>query len=126
MSESVYAITDLEGYATKMRTLAAENISPDNNDNLDDYISIKEIISLVKEKCLGFDDNNRPLLDETSNEKIFEDVSVWIHSMGLVKLASKDLIDCAWDDTTNQMIFWPKTQEQILNDTKPRRKNSKN
>ena len=118
MSE-VYAITNLEGYAAQMRDAAAKSLSENHNDNLDDYISINQIVNLVKNECVGFDDEDRPLLDEDTNEKIFENTAVWIHNVGLAKLAAQDLVECAWDDELNEMVFWHK--ETPKND-KPKRK----
>lgn len=107
MSE-VYAIVDLEGYVSQMREAAAKSISPDNTDNLDNYISLAQMTNLVTEFCLGHDDENRPLLDEQTNESIFEETALWIHDVGLAKLAAQDLVECAWDNNTNEMVFWPK------------------
>ena len=106
----VYAITDLEGYASQMRDAAAQSLTDTGEctDNLDDFISIDQMINMIKNECLGFDDENRPLLDEQTNEKIFEDTSVWIHNVGLAKLAAKDLVECAWDNESNEMVFWQK------------------
>jgi hypothetical protein len=118
MSE-VYAIIDLEGYASQMREAAAKSICPENADNLDEYISLGQMTNLVEEFCLGHDDENRPLLDEDANEQIFEETALWIHNVGLAKLAAKDLVECAWDDKVNDMVFWSKTNE------KPKRKNSR-
>ncbi|NDC95968.1 hypothetical protein EB118_19620 [bacterium] len=127
MSE-VYAITDLNGYTVQMRDAAAKSISSDNNDNLDEYISLQQTTNLVEEFCLGHDDNHRPLLDEDTNEKIFEEAALWIHSIGLAKLAAKDLIECAWDDKTNDMVFWAKENNTVEKKNEPnkRRKNKKN
>lgn len=120
MSEQVYAITDLNGYVSQMREVAAQNISENSNqDNLDNYISLDQMIGLVKSNCLGYDDNNYPLLNEETNQKIFEDITVWIHNVGLAKLAAQDLVECAWDDKLNEMVFWHK--ETPKND-KPKRK----
>jgi len=105
MSE-FYAITDLVGYATQMRDAASKSICGSSQDNLDEYITIPQMITLVKEQCNGFDDEDRPLLDEDTNENIFEDTVLWIHEVGLAKLAAQNLIECAWDDKTNTMIFW--------------------
>jgi len=126
MSE-VYAITDLNGYTVQMRDAAAKSISSDNNDNLDEYISLQQMTNLVEEFCLGHDDNHRPLLDEDTNEKIFEEAALWIHSIGLAKLAAKDLIECAWDDESNEMVFWAK-EKKVENheSTKPKRNSRKN
>jgi hypothetical protein len=120
MQEEVYAITDIDGYVSQMREAAAKALSEDGDkDDLNSYISLNQMIGLVKEYCLGFDNQNRPLLDEKSNEKIFEETSVWIHSIGLAKLASKDLIECAWDNDSNEMIFWSK---EVKKNEKSRRK----
>ena len=124
MSE-VYAITDLEGYASQMREAAAQSICEDHTDDIDTYISLTQMINLVKSECLGFDDEERPLLDEDTNEKIFEDTAVWIHSVGLAKLAAQDLIECAWDDENNQMVFWTKQKENNETKSKHSGKNSK-
>ena len=120
MSDQVYAITDIEGYVSQMRQVAAENISENSDqDNLDDYISIGQMIGLVKSNCLGYDDKNRPLLNEKQNEIIFAETTTIIHNVGLAKLAAKDIVECAWDDELNEMVFWHK---EIPKNEKPKRK----
>jgi hypothetical protein len=120
MGSQVYAIVDVNGYVSQMREAAADNISENgSSDDLNSYISIDQMIGLVKSSCIGFDDNNHPLLNEEKNQKIFEEISVWIHNVGLAKLAGQDLIECAWDDELNEMVFWHK--ETPKND-KPKRK----
>jgi len=106
MSKDVYAITNLEGYASEMQQSAANSLSEDCVDNLDDYISINQMINLVKTECIGFDNDDRPLLNEEANEKIYESTVIWIHNIGLAKLAAKNLVECAWDDESNEMVFW--------------------
>lgn len=123
MSEEVYAITDIDGYVSQMREAAANSISEDSSsDNLDNYISLNQMVGLVKSNCLGFDENEHPILDEKTNQKIFEEASIWIHNIGLAKLAAKDLVECAWDDELSEMVFWHK--ESPKND-KPKRKRKK-
>lgn len=121
----IYAIINLEGYATQMRDAAAQSICEDHTDNIDDYITISQIINMVKSECLGFDDEKRPLLNEETNEKIFENTAIWIHNVGLAKLAAKDLVECAWDDSVNDMVFWSKESPTNAKQKKSR-KNKKN
>lgn len=121
----LYAIVDLEGYATQIREAAAKSICDTSTDNLNDYITLTQIINMVKTDCKGFDEEDRPLLDEDTNEKIFEDTAVWIHSVGLSKLAAQDLIECAWDDKNNEMVFWTKQKENNETKSKHSGKNSK-
>ena len=120
MSE-VYAITNLESYAEEMRVCAAKNICDTYDDDLNEYISIGQMINLVKENCVGFDEENRPMLDENANCEIFEQTCVWIHNIGLARLAAKDLVQCAWSDKDNTMIFWTENK----NESKPKRKRNK-
>lgn len=106
MNEEVYAITNLEGYVAGIRETAAQSLSEDNTEDLDQFITIQQAIDFVKENCVGIDEENRFLLDENSNQKIFEMVTLRIYNVGLAKLAAKDLIQCAWDDSLNEMVFW--------------------
>lgn len=120
MKNEVYAITNLEGYVSQMRDAAAESISENSvNDNLDDYISLQQMIGIVKSHCIGYDDKDHILLNEDSNQKIFDDASTWIHNVGLAKLASLDIVECAWDNDLNEMVFWHK---EIPKNDKPKRK----
>lgn len=123
----VYAIVDLKNYAFQMRDAAAKSLNDNNHDNLDEYISVSQVINLVNNVCLGFDDEDRPLLNEETNEKIFEDTSIWIHNVGLAKLAAQDLVECAWDNESNEMVFWnkEKIKPNAKRKHKPSRKNKK-
>lgn len=104
----VYAIINLEGYATQLRDAAASSLSENYTENLDDFISVKQIINMVNENCVGYDEHDRPLLDEESNNQVYEDTVSWIHGVGLSKLAGQNLIECAWDDDQNDFVFWKK------------------
>ncbi len=122
MNNDLYAITNLEGYVTEMRQAAANSLCSDSNDNLDEYITLHQMINLVKSECVGFDDNDRPLLNENANEKIYEHTVTWIHNVGLAKLAAKDLVQCAWDSINNEMIFWANSQLNEKTTIKKKRK----
>lgn len=125
MSDQVYAVTDLQGYVSQMRNVAAESLSENSeNDNLDSYISLDQMIGIVKSQSLGIDEESRYLLNEKANEKIFEEAAIWIHNVGLAKLAAKDLIECAWDDELNEMVFWSKESKQ--NEQPKRKRKRKN
>ena len=120
----IYAIIDLEGYAREMRDAAAKSLSDDHEENLDEFITISQMINIINEECVGFDDNDRPLLNEDANEKIYESTVVWIHNIGLAKLAAKGLIECAWDEKANEMIFWA-NEELKEGKTNDKRRNKK-
>jgi hypothetical protein len=131
MDNEFYAITNIEGYALEMRQAAADSLTEDCADNLDDYISIKQMINLVKSECVGFDDNGRPLLNEDANEQIYNSTVAWINNVGLAKLAAQDLVECAWDSELNEMVFWANKEtnaanpENKTNDKSIKRRNKK-
>jgi hypothetical protein len=56
MDEKLYSIVDLEGYVTEIREAAAHTLSENNTDNLDDYVTITQLMQMVRKNCLGFDD----------------------------------------------------------------------
>lgn len=104
----LYSIFDLEGYAKEMRNTAAKSLKEDYAENLDEYISLEQVYNIVAKESVGLDDEDRYILDEESNDRIFETIKVWIYNCGLAKLAGNDMIECAWDNECNEMVFWIK------------------
>jgi len=106
-----YIITDIESYAQTVRETCFNYLKYSNgpsnsvNENLDDYIKIPEIISLVTKKC-ELNENDQFVLNEEIHEDIFQDVCDWVYGIGLSKLVSDNLVECAWDDEQNCMVFW--------------------
>lgn len=108
----IYAIINLKAFANLMRHKAAIAISPDYTEELDDYISIDEVILLIKENCLGYDKNKNILINEERFDECVFQVEQWIYDIGLAKLAGKNLIECGWDSKKNKMVFWTKTKSK--------------
>ncbi len=120
-----YAIIDLEGYITEIRKSAADSIAADNEENLDEYITLDQMKGLVEQWSLGKDDEDRLILNEDANQNIFEDTRIWISNVGLAKLAAEDLVECAWDNDSNEMVFWVKETTEKKNESKPKNKRTK-
>lgn len=102
-----FIIDDIERLAESIRKNSALAINQDDTDNLDDYISIGQVTNIIKSYTIDTDDGDL-LLDEEGYEHIFDETTSWIINMGLAKLAGEDKIECAWDDDTNEMVFWSK------------------
>jgi hypothetical protein len=115
MDNNIYSIIDLDGYAASIRDFAAKSFLENYEENLDDYISVEQVKSIIIGYSLGQDDEFNYLLNEEVFNDTFEDVREWIFNVGVAKLASKGLVECAWDDESNEMVFWCKDDEQ----TKP-------
>ena len=50
-------------------------------------------------------------INEKSYWNIIIKVSEQIYQSALSKLAADDIIECAWDDDTNKMVFWIEDDE---------------
>lgn len=102
-----FVINDIDKLAYSIRKNAALTISDNANDDLDTFISIDQMKNLINNYVILSEDND-PMLDEEGYENIFDETSAWIINMGLAKLAAEDKIECAWDDESNDMVFWQK------------------
>lgn len=115
--DSVYSITDLDGYSNSIRESVAQSFVENYEENLDDYITLEQVKTLVIEHSLGQDEEGNYLIDSDVFDDTFNDIREWFYEAGLAKLAAKGVIDCAWDDEANQMVFWVKDNEQQSNST---------
>jgi len=105
MSE-VYAIINLEKYAGMIRARAASTIAESSDEELEGYVTIRQTTSMIMEHSIGKDEEGRPLLDDGSHAELFNSIKERIFNSGLSKLAAKDVVECAWDNEKNEMIFW--------------------
>lgn len=113
----IYSITDLDGYASSIRVSVANSFAEDYTENLDEYITIEQSKDIIIGYSLGQDEDGNYLIDEESFNNSFDDMREWFYEAGLSKLAAKGLVECAWDDDLNQMIFWVKDNEKQSNST---------
>lgn len=114
---NIYSIVDLDGYANSLRDGVAKSFVDNYTENLDDYITIEQVKSVIVGYSLGQDDNGDYIINSEVFNDTFDDVREWFYEAGLSKLAAKGAIECAWDNETNQMIFWSNN-----NDTKSNNK----
>lgn len=121
-----YSITDLIGYCHSVRDAAASDLKKDYTENLDDFVTINQVKSIIKDHSVGTDDDDNFLINEEIHNEIYDSIQVRIFNVGLAKLAANGFIECAWDDDNNEMIFWASdTKNQNDNPAKPKRKSRK-
>lgn len=113
----IYSITDLDGYASSIRVSVANSFAEGHTEDLDEYITIEQSKDIIIGYSLGQDEDGNYLIDEESFNNSFDDMREWFYEAGLSKLAAKGLVECAWDDDLNQMIFWVKDNEKQSNST---------
>jgi hypothetical protein len=118
-----YSIIDLEGYAKAMRDGAASSFEENYTEDLDEFITIPQVINMVKKNNLGLDEEGNYLINEDIFNEIFESIRNQLYEVGLSKLAAKGFIDCAWDDESNEMVFWLANKDQTSISAKPSKDN---
>lgn len=108
----VFSIVHLERYAKSIRKNACLSLYGEVTDNLDDYMNMNEVISIIQENSMGKDEDGNLLITEDAFNQTFDTIRTWIEGYALAKLAAKDKIECAWDADSNEMIFWNKQNGQ--------------
>lgn len=119
-----YSIIDLEGYAKAMRDGAASSFEKDYTENLDDFITITQVINMIKKNNLGLDNEGNYVINEEIFDDVFNDIRDWLYGVGLAKLASKGYVDCSWDDEANEMVFWLANKDKTNISAKPSQDNN--
>jgi len=119
-----YSIIDLEGYAKAMRDGAASSCEKDYTENLDDFITIKQVVGLIEKNNLGLDEEGNYLINSDIFDEVFGQIRDWLYGVGLSKLAAKGFVDCAWDDEANEMVFWLANKDKTNIPAKPSQDNN--
>lgn len=117
--EPVYSITDLENYAIFLRDSVASSFSKDYTENLDEFISIEQVINLIKKRSLGVDVNGDLMIDADIFDSTFDDIRTWLYGVGLAKLSANGFIECAWDNDLNEMVFWSSDKDKTSIPNRP-------
>jgi hypothetical protein len=103
-----YAILDIETLAYNIRKESSEIFCQNHNTDLEGYITLNQVISLIKEKSLGENNDGFYLINDKIYCDIFKSVATMLYEVSLSRLAAANLIDSAWDSDKNKMIFWTK------------------
>lgn len=106
MNNDIYIIKDLTSYATEARKSVVLNIFDGYVDDIDDFITLNETLDIIKNNCFGIDENNSLLLNEETNQKIYEKIGQFIYGIQLSRMCTDGILECAWDSESNNMIFW--------------------
>lgn len=118
---SEYSITEISNFAETIRDSAASNLSSGeyNSKIIHTFITLNQVIDIIKKESLGLDSDGLFVINEEIFDNIFEQVSSIIYQSALCKVASQDLIQCAWDDEENKMVFWVGSNSEKIIDSNP-------
>ena len=109
-----YSITDSLEFARIMRNCAAESLSEEytgepkyySDEELDQIVTLHQVESIVSEHSLGVDEDEKEIIDTDVFNNIFDETRNLIYQSAMSQLAAKGLVECAWDDEENKMVFW--------------------
>ena len=105
--DQVMAVVDMDGYVEEIARAVTEELSPGtNHSDLYNYCTREQIVGIVQENCLGFSEDNEPLINFEVFHTIFHSVLQRVQNGALSKLAAEGYLECAWDDDLNEMVFW--------------------
>lgn len=101
-----YAVVELKGYCDSVRLQTAEEMGSKIPEEVDQYITTNQVEGLVQEYCLGHNEYGQPIINREIHNNICNSIAERIQNIGLAKLAAENILECAWDDNLNEMIFW--------------------
>ena len=102
-----YSIADIDGYCRETRIMVASDFADNLTEKeMDQYISIGQIKSILDEFCDEYDNNDCPVICNQSHNAICEAILTRIQSVGMAKLAADDTLQVAFDEKLNDFVFW--------------------
>lgn len=81
---------------------------------VDNLISLNQTENLVR-KYIEPGYNDEFIISETNYNYLCTEIQKWIYNSSLNLVASSGKIECAWDDDSNEMIFWHPESEETFN-----------
>ena len=84
---------------------------------VDRLISLAQTESLVREYVeAGY--NDEFIISGENYDHLCDEIKKWIYNSSLSQVASSGKIECAWDNDSNEMIFWHLESNETFNTIK--------
>lgn len=101
-------ITDREQFSNDIRRMAAEHIGQSlKQEELDKYITLSQVEQFVDDFSDSYEETTgNPIITRDSFEDICDTVCIMMQNVGIAQLAAQGVIEVAFDDKTNDFIFW--------------------
>ena len=108
--DEIHCIINLKKYAAYIRKSVAESFAKgdklDENEDLESYVTVDQVSQMIYDNSVGKDEEGHQLITQEGRNTLREQLKTRIYNSGLSKLAAKGLLECAWDDEKNTMVFW--------------------
>lgn len=84
---------------------------------VDNLISLSQTEKLVRQYIEpGY--NDEFILGDENYDLLCDEIKRWIYNSSLGLAASSGIIECAWDDESNEMVFWHPESNETFNTIK--------
>ena len=84
---------------------------------IDNLISLSQTEQLVRKYIEpGYD--GEFILSDKNYDLLCNEIKKWIYNTSLSLVASSGIIECAWNDESNEMIFWHPESNETFNTIK--------
>lgn len=103
---NVYAISEMDKFCIALKKEAINCLSCEEDKTIDCFITNPQCIDIIERLCYFKDEDGIIYINEDSYTEIVLEIAEQIYQSALSKLAANDLIQCAWDEDENKMIFW--------------------
>ena len=81
---------------------------------IDNLISLAQTEQLVR-KYIEPGYNDEFILSDENYGLLCDTIKKWIYNSSLSLVASSGIIECAWDDNSNEMFFWHPESNETFN-----------
>ena len=120
MTKRSYTITHFDRFATHLREAVAnaliKTIYPNQKNrtftDLDSYMTIHQVKEIIRNNALEVTDDDCPVVDLKGMDNAWTQIDTGLYNATLSKLAASGHIECGWDESTNNMMFWPKEKKE--------------
>ena len=110
MENEKYIIKNIDGFCKTIRNEVVKLLPTTMDSNIiDEFITTEQCKTIFFDKC-DINEDGMPIIDENIYIDVLVNIGEQIHHSALSKLAANDIIECAWDDNKNEMVFCAKPQ----------------
>lgn len=110
-------IKSIELFAKSIRKNIAMAFPKSYSDQIDKLISVDQTENLIR-KYVEPGYNNQFIISTDEYNYLCFEIKKWIYNSSLSQVASSGKIECAWDDDSNEMIFWHPESNETFNTIK--------
>jgi hypothetical protein len=101
-----YAVTDIRKYRSMIAKEVADLFGIKDPVEVFNFITSEQMSKIIDEGCLGHTEDGLVVVSANVHIKITNNIYNFVQSGVLAKMASDGILECAWDDQQQDMVYW--------------------